>query len=194
MELQKIMDDTSCPIAFIQEPPKNKVGDITLFNEYKVIADNQARAAIVINDTRAKVCSWGKHNTPDLAAAYWDIQGGIVLISVYFDQNEKIDITINRLNKIINEIETQGYNYTISGDFNAHSDTWGKYTDQRGKAVEEFIIDNNLILHNENGTITWRNKRNSSSIDITLSSMEISHLIDGWTANFETSSLLSLST
>ena len=39
------MDETSCPIALIQEPPKNKIGDIALFNEYKVIAENQARAA-----------------------------------------------------------------------------------------------------------------------------------------------------
>jgi hypothetical protein len=74
----------------------------------------------------------------------------------------------------------------ISIDSNAHSTNWfNEYEDERGRILNDFIAQNNLIIMNENETIatyhTIRNQRIcESSIDITLTNLNATRIIKNW--------------
>lgn len=65
--------------------------------------------------------------------------------------------------------------FIILGDFNAHNLLWGSWsTDTRGKIIEQFLEDQELIILNT-GSATHHNSSNSSesAIDLTIVSASV---------------------
>ena len=63
--------------------------------------------------------------------------------------------------------------FVLSGDFNCHSQIWfDKNTDRKGKIIEDFILENNICLLDEN-QFTFHKGETQTHIDLTLLSPEI---------------------
>ena len=92
----------------------------------------------------------------------------VMIISLYCDIKD--DPVPEFLKTALDYAEKRGYSVLIAADTNAHSNTWGHETNQRGSVTEEFIQDNDLQLHNVGRDYTFECKTGKSVIDITLSS------------------------
>ena len=75
----------------------------------------------------------------------------------------------------------------LSADSNSHSDMWGptpKKKCKRGELLEQWILQESLVIHNQGEAATFENKRCKSSIDITLS-LNLSTEITNWAVSEE---------
>lgn len=70
--------------------------------------------------------------------------------------------------------------FIVGGDFNSHHHVWGcDTTDNKGRYLLESIEDNNLFILNDGSpTLIPKPGQNKSAIDITVSSHDISHLLE----------------
>ena len=69
----------------------------------------------------------------------------------------------------------------VCADTNAHSKMWGGEEDnERGRMVEEFILDHGLEVLNRGSQKTFQSPVGSSVIDLTISTSDISHLVENW--------------
>lgn len=107
------------------------------------------------------------------------IQSNLQVVAVEIDYPIKMTIaniylpnfdwSVEDLKNITAQLQTP---YLILGDFNAHNPLWGSDNlDRRGRLIEQFLDDENLILLNT-GEGTYLNSRsnNFSSIDLTICS------------------------
>ena len=92
----------------------------------------------------------------------------ITFCSIYIPPEETF--TQNELENLIQQLPKP---FILSGDFNSHNEIWfDKKTDIKGKIVENFILENNLCLLDEN-SFTFSRANSQSHIDLTLLSPEI---------------------
>ncbi len=99
----------------------------------------------------------------------------LTLCSIYIHQDD--DLSGMVLHNLVQQLPKP---YLLCGDFNAHNIIWGSSnTNTRGKNIENFIDQQNLILHNT-GKPTHFNvyNGNTSAIDLVLSTNSIAHLVD----------------
>ncbi len=88
------------------------------------------------------------------------------------------------INNAFNKIKPK--NIIISIDSNAHSMNWfNSSEDGRGVILNDFLAQNNLILHNNNEqNPTFYAIRNNqifrSSIDLTISNLSASTMVNNW--------------
>ncbi len=76
----------------------------------------------------------------------------ILLVSAYFTPARDINEDLSQLQNALLKINNQ--NLIIVMDSNAHSINWYDLRDDtRGKALNEFISQNNYIIHNNKGQI-----------------------------------------
>ena len=90
--------------------------------------------------------------------------------------SNKHQLFFSKLENLIKQLPTP---YIIVGDFNAHNQAWGSvHTDKRGKAIQQFINDFNIITL-KNGSATHFNATNASTsiIDLTLCSCDIADFL-----------------
>ena len=94
----------------------------------------------------------------------------ISVANIYLPPNE--EVTTENLNRLILQIPSPRI---ILGDFNANNIIWGSKTiDKRGRCIEEFIDNNNLVLLNTGeGTRYNVNTGEFSTIDLTLCDAQI---------------------
>ena len=92
----------------------------------------------------------------------------ITLCSIYIPPDKKF--TQLELENLIQQLPKP---FILSGDFNSHNEIWfDKKTDNKGKVVENFILENNLCLLDEN-KFTFSRGDSQSHIDLTLVSPDI---------------------
>ena len=102
-------------------------------------------------------------------AATVHLKSKLTICNVYNSRNHSL--TVNSLNQLYDQLPQP---CLILGDFNAYSPTWGcNNLDARGRNIETFIDEANLILLN-NGAPTHPNNTNDTAIDLSLSSPIIS--------------------
>ena len=92
----------------------------------------------------------------------------ITICSVYIPPKEKINYT--QLHKLQNQLPEP---YLIVGDFNAHSPLWEQTntTDQKGKALEDFLSKTNSFLLNDTSpTYLIPASLKTSSVDLSMCS------------------------
>jgi hypothetical protein len=208
LELQKIAFDRKTEILCVQEPNKEK-GKVTGFNEYKVIGHTEdPRALIVLNSDKAQMAKCEDFTERDIAVAYWYKMKGVLVCSVYREQDEDPKILTGKLERIHDHAKAKGYDMLVMGDFNAHSKMWGGYdteTNEKGDEIEDLCTRLNLDVANEEGVKTWRCLKKhddegnllppsqwklmmDSTVDLTITTRRLSDCITNWTAKFETSS------
>src|SRR5436190_14484365 len=102
------------------------------------------------------------------------------IINAYCQFSLEIEPILNDIEKIINSINSQ--RLMILMDSNAKSRLWyAGDTDDRGKAVEEFLITNRLHVLNEASELTtYSSGQGSSNIDITIVSEALIGSCSGW--------------
>ena len=97
-------------------------------------------------------------------------RGKILLASIYLDYN--LDVIQEWLEQLIQYIDNRRIPALLAFDCNAHSDLWGPDTNERGKIMEQFIMNNGLYVENRGNTPTYhafrRGDNIDSHIDITL--------------------------
>lgn len=131
--------------------------------------DNPPRSAILVKNTIISV--FLEHlSTPDCTVVLLKLQQPTLLISGYMASN--LPLIQSWLTKAL-EYATR-HNLAVLGcfDSNAHSTLFGPFTDSRGSTLEQFLLDEGLILANDGQDPTYETFRNnsviSSMIDITI--------------------------
>ena len=174
------------PEAFlfaIQEP-NVKEGKLTNISGATVVLDvtsDKVRAALVMSKT---LQSWPvpEYTTGDMAVALIKMRNGkhLYVVSLYAHaDNPPIS---QKLRTLVNKCRRQGDDILVMGDLNSHSEAlWNdKSTCKRGEVWEEFVLDKDLIVHNEGDVFTFNTDKGQSIIDVTLSSSNIGRNIKHW--------------
>ena len=92
----------------------------------------------------------------------------ITLCSIYIPPDQ-----IFNQQELENLIQQLPKPFILSGDFNSHNEIWfDKNTDAKGRIVENFILENNLCILDENN-FTFSRGNTQSHIDLTLVSPEL---------------------
>lgn len=101
------------------------------------------------------------------AKVEWPIRA--TFVSLYICKNDGKRTLQRELEKLREQIPAP---IILLGDFNAHSDLWGsEQLDERGKAIEEFISDNDLIILNTGAhTRIDLHDGKTSAIDLSIAS------------------------
>ena len=76
------------------------------------------------------------------------------------------------LTDLLEYCKKNSFQLIIGADSNAHSNMWGpepKTRCKRGEALEDWILQEGLMIHNVGDAPTFENKRCQTSIDLTLS-------------------------
>eukprot|EP00102_Acyrthosiphon_pisum_P018275 XP_008189969.1 PREDICTED: uncharacterized protein LOC103311910 [Acyrthosiphon pisum] len=106
----------------------------------------------------------------------------VVLASAYFKYNEPTIAHLERLNQIL-VAETR---VIIAVDTDGHSPRWHSVArNRRGRLTEQLIDKHDLRIHNTTGQINTfcRQDNQTSNIDVTLSTSNISHSIGNWSVS-----------
>lgn len=105
----------------------------------------------------------------------------LTVVSAYVAPN--IRISDEQVNDFLSGLPQP---FIICGDFNAHSVLWGsEHSDARGRLLEKFIEDRNLIILNDGSPTFFRGHRYSSCLDITICSATVPRNIQ-WATGVET--------
>ncbi len=147
---------------------------------------DRPRAAIV-TQREIKIIPLPHLSGKDLACGLWTLDKEKILVcSVYMEQLTRgIEIDLAQLAEVTSYAKSKGHGLIISGDTNAHSPVWGndKYDQNRGASLENFIIEKELCILND-GSPTWRNRRYTTRIDLTLVNGKLKNKCTGWEAKF----------
>lgn len=110
----------------------------------------------------------------------------VVLASVYM--HEQNDTPPQELRSLVNHCEQAGLELIIGTDSNAHHPLWGMdRSNDRGKALVEYLFTTNLNLINVGSEATYVTKRTRTIIDLTLATKKATELIKGWHVSREDS-------
>lgn len=107
-------------------------------------------------------------------------RGDIYVFNCYLNPNYKIDKFKDTLSRLEDAIKSVGGPVIVTGDFNSRSHLWGDVDcNPRGNILAEWILGNNLAIHNDmfNCIPTFYGPNGNSVIDLVLSSQEISRFI-----------------
>jgi len=97
----------------------------------------------------------------------------ISLLSVYIAPDQKL--TLAHLNKFI----SRNSNVIIAGDFNAKHNLWGSQTiDARGKVIERFLEDNDLVCINKGEGTRIHYNGTISHLDLVICSKDLAIDLD----------------
>ena len=114
------------------------------------------------------------------------------------NQNQKIMITSSYLDITLDSVipdsleknmvfcKANNIPILIGMDSNSHSTLWGcEENNKRGEILEEWILQQDLIIANRGNEKTFVSSRGSSIIDITLTTNSIASVVKGWEVNKE---------
>jgi hypothetical protein len=106
-------------------------------------------------------------------------------ISSYFDSAEDIETNIRKTEQILNH--ANGHGLLIAVDSNARSKTcYDTITNERGKALEDFLTIYNLHIVNDRSEPTFET-RGSSYVDLTIINDQLLRRVSDWTCGVQES-------
>lgn len=191
-------------IALIQEPNvvNNKVRGFTsgkIINYVGVMKENQSvRSAIWIEN------DFHKSNNCQLLGEFTDrdqttmqitieqenkVISEIIICSVYMPHNSiqdnrtiQIKMPINeKLNNLIKHCKRKNLKLIIGCDSNAHNTIWGnKNNNARGNNLLNYLMTEDLHLHNTGDEFTYSQNDAKTIIDLTITNHGARNLIDNW--------------
>ena len=104
-----------------------------------------------------------------------------MIASVYLDCNNR-EVISGKLKQLVQFSEDKNFPLLIGMDSNCHSTLYGTETNARGTILEDFIINNSLVVENVGTKPTFQSSRYSTCIDVTLS-RGLSNVVKGWEVN-----------
>ena len=157
-------------IGFVTEPYtafKKVVGKPLEYQVYPEIVLDSAPRAVLYIPKIIKCVSVPQMSNPDCQVALLYLQTGTILVaSIYLDIN--LSPVPDWLEAITEYAASKRYPLLITMDSNAHSTLYGPDDNDRGRRLEQFIIDNGLTVVNRGNTPTFQTLQAESFIDITL--------------------------
>jgi len=143
------------------------------------------KAAIIINNPELDVLQLDLGNSSHVVAVQITAKAHeFYLVSVYFQFSHSVEPYLTILDDCIAKIRNNNAKneIIICADVNAQSATWfSRLTDDRGEKVEDFIIENNLIVLNQPSRhTTYASHSGTSNIDVTLTTPGIAGHIRDW--------------
>jgi len=143
------------------------------------------KAAIIINNPDIDVLQLDLGNTSHVVAVQIIAKAHeFYLVSAYFQFSHSVEPYLTMLDECIAKIRNNNAKneIIICVDVNAQSTAWySRLTDDRGDKVEDFIIENNLIVLNQvSKHPTYASHSGTLNIDVTLSTAGIVGHIRNW--------------
>jgi ribonuclease HI len=182
--LDEYIAEKTIDIVLIQEPYTIKGKLCGFKSKYKLFyAQNCVRpkAAILVANNKLLPTSITTYINEYSTVILLELKSKtFAFISLYCSPFENIELELRHTQNIINVLKPQ--NLIISIDSNAHSRVWFSNTDDnRGNILNEFIAQNNLIMLNNNvNTPTYYTPEAESFIDLTLTNLAATPLINQW--------------
>jgi hypothetical protein len=183
------MSSYQIDLAFIQKPyiiRSNLAGIPKSLRTY-ASGDGRKRSALLVNNKEVDVVLITQHSNEDCIVAEISYRNNKFYgASLYFDILEDIEINIRNTEKILNYSKGQGL--LIAADCNARSETWyDTMTNQRGKALEDFITIQHLNIVNVRSEPTFETTRGSSYVDLTIVNNQLLRRVTDWTCGIQES-------
>lgn len=169
LELENIIAEYNLDVVLIQEQYQ-----CSLIRNRIVQFDNKSVAGIYVPSSKFTVTALTNLMTSHCAVAELSCEYfKIYIISFYLQYAHPADVYLHHLSSVLRSLN--GYKIIIGGDANASSALWfgdiRAHDAQRRVAVEDFIAEFNLNIHNTpDAPPTYSSPSGESSIDVTLSS------------------------
>ncbi|KAJ3639076.1 hypothetical protein Zmor_004373 [Zophobas morio] len=180
--MRKTIEEKNIDLVLAQEPNIKALGTSDIY------CDTKQDAVIIVCDIfKSNVSECGKG-----PGYVWVRIEDTLYYSCYFSPNKSNQQFLCFLDKLQRDIKGKKNTnkMIISGDLNAKSKTWGaKYTDSRGKILEEFIAEAGLWIINVGNRPTFQTERGSSVIDITLATEMVAKEISNWYVDTDSENL-----
>jgi len=159
-------------------------------SRYRVIASGaDSGAAIIIVNPRLEVLRDGKYTEKYTAVANLSWQGrSLTMVSSYFKYSLPPTSFIIKLRGVL---DSRNGETLIGADTNGHSLSWHcESANARGKLVEEMVDDCGLVTHNKQSNLKTyeRPGMGASNVDVTFTTVDISHRVKEWRVADETDS------
>lgn len=122
----------------------------------------------------------------DLVAATINVKANgcsrrIVISSAYMPSETHVIPPTKDFIELTNFCKSHRLPLLVGCDANSHHLVWGSTdTNRKGEALFDFISASNLVVHNEGNEPTFVNVIRREVLDITMSSLHISHLVKDW--------------
>ena len=197
--LTQLLNERHFDIILIQDPPPQLTNQHKCPPGFRVLklALNSPPSALATEDPLSLILI--KNNIPvrsfplpsnRFCGAFVSTRlGTLGLVSAYLPLHASVELS--HLSTVLDTMRHTTPLYLIGGDFNGHSRWWGppsQHTNSNGALIEDFILDNQLIVQNrwpspatytsDSGFQTW--------IDITLTSPRLTSFLHSWEALPET--------
>ncbi|XP_074031108.1 uncharacterized protein [Leptinotarsa decemlineata] len=169
--MQRMAEELNVDVVVIQEPNRAIVRKDSKFN-----TDPGEDTAIWCRNRRCGVVGHkSEHGFTCIAFDTWN------LYNCYVSPNIVLGNFKEYIDRLAQHIRNGRKDVVVSGDLNAKSTMWNSdSTDRRGEYVEEWISEVNMTVHNTGRVPTFSRAEQSSIIDITLSTGELSTRISDW--------------
>lgn len=166
--LSNLQQEKNYHISLVQEPYHLKGKIIPFPIKNRIIAHNEnPKASIIIHSNLINI--FPLQIEEEFVAVVVKFKNKeLLIINCYAPPKGNIESLLFKIDNVIQKLKIK--NVIIAGDFNAKSHTWGgDILDDRGEAVTEFIIKNNLTLLNDsNSEPTFETARGKSWIDLSI--------------------------
>ena len=182
-ELLNLMKNSNANVSLIQEPYTYR-GNLGIKASGMAVFPNKKTG----NPRTAIIAS--RHlelmEISDLNNEYATVVAGIInnkkiMFASMYLHGER-EILGDGIRSIIEFSNKFNHQLIFAADANAHSSLWGeipKRPCKRGEILEQFILENGLEIHNSGNTPTFRNKRCSSFIDVTITN-NLNMALNNW--------------
>jgi hypothetical protein len=182
--LNRVITERKIDIVLVQEPYHigNKVCGFPI--NYKVFQhENELipKAAVIIINPTLNAIKILNHTINYMVTINLQLEGKIYsIVSMYCSPLNDMTQEITFLSNALHFLKPQ---YLIIGvDSNAKSRVWfNNRDDNRGNILNEFVCEQNFIILNDNKFFpTFHNTRGESFIDLTITNINASLLINSW--------------
>jgi len=141
-------------------------------------------AAIVVNSPDLDVLQLSVESSHVIAIQVTSEGSGFYLVSAYFQFSHPVEPYLAQLETCIERIRrnNSGNEIIVAADVNALSTSWfARTTDERGDAVDDFIMGNNLtVLNRPSIYTTYASPSGTSNIDVTLATSGMAGRVCDW--------------
>jgi len=182
--LEKLMCEHSIDILCIQEPYifKGSVRGYTAQNMTIIQPGvDKPWVAVVVANKRLEIFHLAQYDSPHLMCLQvMSEQEDFYIINIYCQFMLPIAPFMDHIEKIINSLRST--KYIILMDSNAKSNLWfANDTDERGRVVEDFLINNKLhVVNTPNNVPTYFTINGQSNIDVTFASESMYRKCINW--------------
>ena len=202
LHIRKTLEQHNSIVVGMQEPHANSrngiitsLPDRNLIYSRTVTNDGYSRAALFVS-SNLHILPFLQFTNRDMATGIWNtgnpLLPTVVITSVYMD-GLQTSVWPSSFKRLVDHCLDNDLPIIACSDCNSHSTLWGSLrTNPRGKKMEDFIFDKNLVVHNVGGlpsTWTWERQNSRTIVDVTLSSPDIADFMSDWrvTDNINTS-------